>query len=84
MQELTGEDKAEARRQFEMQGDGGSRVCSFCGGIHMRACPRVAEFEMYENGSIKRVVFWPEGKWSDAYIIWPEQAYEEDEAAAGE
>lgn len=50
----------------------------------MRACPRVAEFELHDNGSVKRVVFWPEGEWSDAYIIWPEMAYDDGDGDGDE
>lgn len=45
--------------------------CQFCGGVHTRVrCPRVQEAEFHENGSIKRVVYWPDGKWSDEGTIW--------------
>ena len=79
---LSPEDRADARRIFQAAGEGG-RVCSFCGGIHMRACPRVAEFELYQDGKLKRVRFWTDGEWKDSDIIWPEMAFDDDEERSG-
>lgn len=31
------------------------RLCPHCGLYHGPACPRIAEIEYYENGTIKRV-----------------------------
>lgn len=47
--------------------------CSHCGGVHVRACPRVRSMSWHPNGTIASVEFWPDGRWSDAHIIWPEQ-----------
>lgn len=27
----------------------------------------------HPDGKLAEVEFWPDGQWSDAYIIWPEQ-----------
>lgn len=81
--DLSNEDRAEARELF--RADDGSRICSFCGGIHTRACPRVSSFELYENGKIKQAAFWPNGQWDDSFIIWPEDVFEnEAETEPGE
>jgi hypothetical protein len=76
------QDRADIRGLFEA--DGGGRVCSFCGGIHTRACARVAEFELYESGKLQRVRFWPAGEWDDEHVIWPEMGFEEDEEEDGQ
>lgn len=73
--ELNDEERKEARELF--RADDGSRICSFCGGIHTRACPRVSSFELYENGKLKQAAFWPAGAWNDDFIIWPEDVFEE-------
>ena len=80
---LSAEDRAEARRQFGIIGED-SRVCSFCGGLHTRACPRVSGFELHESGKLKSVSFWPEGQWDDSYIVWPEMAFEDGDDEEGE
>lgn len=81
--QLSDEEKAAARRIFAAAGSEGSQVCSFCGGFHHRACPRVSSFELYEakgqnSGGLKQVVFWPEGSWDDSYIVWPEDIADEE------
>lgn len=80
---LSAEERAEARRQFGVSGED-SRVCSFCGGLHTRACPRVERFELFENGKLKSVSFWREDEWDDSFIVWPEMAFDEDDEAGGE
>lgn len=46
--------------------------CQHCGGRHARACPRVRKMSFHPNGALASVEFWPEGRWSDDDIIWPE------------
>lgn len=46
--------------------------CQHCGGRHARACPRVKRMSFHPNSALAEVEFWPEGKWTDADIIWPE------------
>lgn len=81
--QLSEEEKSAARRIFGAGGSESSQICSFCGGFHHRACPRVAEFELYDSqggkpGALKRVQFWPEGTWDDSYVIWPEDIADAD------
>ncbi len=78
MSSLSEEERAQARQLFETGGED-SRVCSFCGGVHTRACPRVASFELHESGKLKSVQFFAEGSWDDSFIIWPEMAFEDDD-----
>lgn len=47
--------------------------CQHCGGRHARACPRVRRMAFHANGALAEVEFWPEGRWSDDDIIWPEE-----------
>lgn len=54
--------------------------CQHCLGLHTRACPRVAEIEYHEGGSVKRVVYWPHGAWPEELVLWLEDVQE----AAGE
>lgn len=49
-----------------------ARACSHCGGLHARACPRVRSMSWHPNGQLAGVRFWPDGKWDDAAIQWPE------------
>lgn len=58
---------ARLKTEFD-QGKG----CQHCGGRHARACPRVKRFRFHPTGALAEVVFWPEGKWSDEHVIWPE------------
>lgn len=80
--ELSKEERAEARELFRQ--DDGGRICSFCGGIHTRACPRVQSFELHESGKLKCVVFWPRGEWDESFIIWPEDVFEEGDSSERE
>jgi len=51
----------------------GVKPCQHCGGIHNRSCPRVRRMEFQPTSSqLLSVEFWPDGKWSDDNIIWPE------------
>lgn len=47
--------------------------CGHCGGVHVRACPRVKRMAWHPNGQLSDVEFWPDNRWSDEHIIWPEQ-----------
>lgn len=48
-------------------------ACDHCGGRHMRKCPRVRLFKWHPNGSLAAVEFWPDGEWSDAHVLWPDE-----------
>ncbi len=53
-------------------------ACRHCGGRHARACPRVRRLAFHSNGQLAEVEFWPDGRWSDDYVIWPEQVPDPD------
>lgn len=65
-QALLAVDRATGIREFER------RQCRHCLGVHSRACPRVKRLRYTEGGGLAEVEYWPEGKWSDAFVIWPE------------
>jgi hypothetical protein len=52
--------------------------CMHCGGWHARSCPRVRRMVWHSGGALAEVEFWPDGRWSDAYVLWPEQLDDED------
>jgi hypothetical protein len=53
-------------------------ACQHCGGWHNRACPRTRRMVWHPNGTLAEVEFWPDGRWSDEYVIWPEQLTAEE------
>lgn len=71
---FTPEERAGYREQFTKK-----QQCIHCGGLHLRACPRVKRLVWRNNEEIAEVEFWADGKWPQTGIIWPEDAYEEDE-----
>lgn len=54
--------------------------CQHCRGIHFRACPRVREIEYADGGAVRRVVFWPEGRYDDSDVIYPDLIFTAAEA----
>ena len=49
--------------------------CQTCGGLHARSCPRIRSVEYQPKGDdiiIRRVEYWPDGRWSRDGIYWPE------------
>jgi len=75
--DLTRQQKLDARQIFAE-----GKACEDCGGIHSRACPRVKRQVWLRTGpgagQRTEVEFWPPG-WDDTGIIWPEDAYDEDD-----
>lgn len=63
---FTPEEAAEAWAAYK------TRRCQHCGGAHVRACPRVRRLEFHPNGQLAAVEFWPDGKWPQDGLIWPE------------
>lgn len=56
-------------------------ACRHCGGIHVRACPRVKLMRFHPNGSLAEVEFWQENQWSDDHVVWSDQIPDLDEQA---
>jgi hypothetical protein len=54
-----------------------TRRCAHCGGIHLRACPRIKTIEFAPSGEPSRVVFWK--TFDDTDVIWPEAIFADDE-----
>ena len=78
---LSRAEKADARALFEAGG-----ACPHCGGLHKRACPRVRRLVVARtgpgDGQWTDVEYWPDG-WDDTGVIWPEDAYDTDDAEEG-
>lgn len=55
----------------------GKAACIHCGGIHLRACRRVRHAKYHVDGTLLEVWYWPDGKWDESEIVWPEDAYDE-------
>lgn len=59
-------------------------ACPDCGGVHVRACPRVASERVVldDKGQPRErhVTYWAPGTWEDAcLIIWADDAFDSDE-----
>lgn len=50
-----------------------ARRCDHCGGAHARSCPKVRRIEFHPNGQLAGVEFWPDGRWADDHVQWPEE-----------
>lgn len=46
-------------------------TCMHCGGLHLRACPRVKRIIWASNRELHEVEYWP--TWSHENIVWPEE-----------
>jgi len=55
-------------------------ACTDCGGIHKRACPRVKRKVFHPNGNLIEVEY--RDKFDDSAIVWPEDAFDPDDAEA--
>jgi hypothetical protein len=69
--ELTAEEKAGYQEQFKT-----GKGCVQCGGLHLRACPRVKRLVMRNNEEISEVEFWADGSWPKNDVIFPEDVYD--------
>lgn len=77
---LTGLEKTAAQQIFrgEIQG---KAACEDCGGLHQRACPRIRRQAWIGQGAAAgtrtEVEYWR--TYDDTGVIWPEDAFAEDE-----
>lgn len=71
-----------ARRVFAGQ-EPGHQPCEDCGGLHRRACPRIAAVRVAisDKGVIveRDVTYWAPGVW-EAGIVWPDDVWEEEDS----
>lgn len=72
-----------AQRVFAGQ-DPVNKPCEDCGGVHTRACPRIASIRVVlsQAGTTmsiteRDVTYWAPGLWEEG-IIWPDDVWEED------
>ena len=70
---FTRQQKAEAQQAFAE-----GKACGDCGGLHQRACPRVKRKAFHPNGNVIEVEY--RDKFDDSAIIWPEDAYDDEDA----
>jgi len=74
--DLTRQQKLDARQIFAE-----GKACPDCGGIHSRACPRIKRQTWLRTGpgagERTEVEYW--ATYPDEGIIWPEDAYDEDD-----
>lgn len=73
-EKLTQEERDGLRKQFEE-----NRQCVHCGGLHLRACPRVRRIVFKKQDEIQEIEFWRDGYWPQEGIIWPEDVYDDGE-----
>lgn len=78
MANLTPQQRHDARLILEGKVSGRS-ACEHCGGVHLRACRRVKQAEWHADGTLIKVWYWPDGKWDESEIVWPEDAYDDDD-----
>ncbi len=83
MAKLTPRERVEAQEVFVSKG-----ACEDCGGYHARACPRIKRIHLRFTETrgtqvselIEREVeYWEAGHWPTGDIIFPEDAFEDDE-----
>ena len=77
MASLTKAEKLDAQAIFAA-----GEACEDCGGIHKRACPRVKRQVWVRagpgDGQRAEVEYWR--NWDDTGVIWPEEAYDPEDA----
>jgi hypothetical protein len=71
--ELTAEQKKGYREQFAAE-----KQCVHCGGLHLRACPRVRRIVWRNKEEPSEIEYWPAGKWPEGDIVFPEDVYDDD------
>ena len=78
--ELSEEDQKLVREAFAS----GKDICRHCGGLHLRACPRVRRIVFRKADEVAEVEFWPASmiEWPEG-IIWPEEVEPDDGSSEG-
>ncbi len=77
--DLSPEERYQARQIFEGKAGDAQKPCVHCGGVHLRSCRRVREITWHPDGTVIGAKYWPDGEWDDSNTVWPEDAYDEDE-----
>lgn len=72
--DLSESERVQLRRVFP---DRPEQACEWCGGYHLRACPRVKKIEKLGNGNVTSIEYWPQ--WDESFTVWPEDVWEEEE-----
>ena len=74
--ELAPEEREGYREQFLT-----GKACPHCGGLHLRACPRVRRLVFRKSDEVAEVEFWAHGLWPEDEVIWPEDVFGDAEEA---
>jgi len=69
---LSDGDAAEARAQFTK-----GAACLHCGGLHLRACPRVRRLSWRNKEDLAEVEYWAAGRWDPGDTVFPEDVFAE-------
>jgi len=64
-------DLGEEERKSVRDRFAGGDACPHCGGLHLRACPRVRRLT-FHGQEISEVEFWAHGDWPTGDVLWPE------------
>jgi hypothetical protein len=49
-----------------------AQKCVHCGGVHLRACPRVKRMVFAQSMQLAEIEFWKNGEWDESVVLWPE------------
>lgn len=84
MPNFTPEQKADARAIFEGK-VADRKVCEFCGGVHLRACPRVKRSRVVYKPDLTGILeqeweYWEPGSW-ESDVLFADQVYGDDDEA---
>jgi hypothetical protein len=62
------QEKKELLERFSTDG------CRWCGGLHMRECPRIKHiiYNPSDERSVREVEFWSDKEWDRSGVLWPE------------
>jgi len=71
---LTREEREGYQQQFKDK-----QQCIWCGGFHLRACPRVKRIVWRNKEEPAEAEYWPDGQWPKDNVIFPEDIFEEEE-----
>ena len=82
MPDFTPEQRADARAIFEGK-IADRKACEYCGGVHLRSCPRVRHSRVVWKPDLtgmleQEIWFWPPGTW-ESDVLFADQVYGDDD-----
>lgn len=75
---LTADERKGYREQFAA-----GKACVHCGGLHLRACPRIRRIVMRNKEEISEVEFWPDASWPKTEVVFPEDFFSDEDQSPG-